>query len=178
MNLQRAFFFFLFCFFTALGHTQVVVGDTSNTVEILPGTKKMNLKTLPDGTQVQILVGNVRMRQGTTLFSCDSCVLNDAAKTFLAFGNVNINEGDTSQVWSNNLRYLYDKKYAYLNGNVRLTDGHGNLTTNTLEYDVARKIGIYKNGGKVVNAKTTVTSQEAIYYTDIKDVYFKKIVEN
>jgi lipopolysaccharide export system protein LptA len=41
---------------------------------------------------------------------------------------------------------------------------------------MARKIGYYKNGGKVVNRKTTVTSQEGIYYADIKDVYFKKNV--
>ncbi|RYZ23902.1 MAG: hypothetical protein EOO10_20765, partial [Chitinophagaceae bacterium] len=176
MNLQRIVFF-LFSFFIAVfAQAQVVLGDTTEMVEILPGTKKMNLKTLPDGSQVQILVGNVRLKQGTTLFTCDSCVLNDAAKTFSAFGRVHINEDDTAQVWSNNLRYLYDKKYAYLNGNVRLTDGHGNLTTNTLEYDVARKIGIYKNGGKVVNNRTTVTSQEGTYYADIKDVYFRKNV--
>ena len=176
MNFQRAFFLFFLSFFSVLVHAQVVIGDTANVVEILPGVKKMNIKTLPDGTSIQILVGNVRLRQGTTLFSCDSCVLNDAEKTFLAYGRVHINEDDTAQVWANNLRYLYDKKYAYLNGNVRLTDGHGNLTTNNLEYDMARKIGTYKNGGKVVNNRTTVTSQEAIYYTDIKDVYFKKNV--
>jgi lipopolysaccharide export system protein LptA len=176
MNLQRILLFLTFCAFSVLARAQVVVGDTTEMVEILPGVKKMNIKTLPDGTQVQILVGNVRLKQGTTLFSCDSCVLNDAAKTFLAFGRVHINEDDTAQVWANNLRYLYDKRYAYLNGNVRLTDGHGNLTTNNLEYDVARKIGVYKNGGKVVSNQTTVTSQEAIYYADIKDVYFKKNV--
>jgi len=176
MNLQRLVFFLFFCFITAFVQAQVVLGDTTEMVEILPGTKKMNLKTLPDGSQVQILVGNVRLKQGTTLFTCDSCVLNDAAKTFSAFGRVHINESDTGHVWANNLRYLYDKKYAYLNGNVRLTDGHGNLTTNTLEYDVARKIGMYKNGGKVVNARTTVTSQEATYYMDVKDVFFKKNV--
>lgn len=150
--------------------------DTTDIVEILPGTKKLNIKKLPDGSQVQILVGNVRLRQAGTLFSCDSCVLNDADKTFSGFGNVHINDGDTSHVWSNRLVYQYDKKYAYLTGNVRLTDGHGTLTTNNLEYDVARKIGTYKNGGKVVNKQTTVTSQEGVYYADIKDVYFKRNV--
>ena len=176
MNFQRTLFLLFFSFFSVLVYGQVVIGDTTEVVEILPGVKKMNIKILPDGSQVQIMVGNVRLRQGNTLFSCDSCVLNDADKTFLAFGRVHINEGDTVQVWSNNLRYLYDQKYAYLNGNVRLTDGHGNLTTNNLEYDVARKIGIYKNGGRVISEKTTITSQEAIYYADIKDVYFKKNV--
>ena len=69
-----------------------------------------------------------------------------------------------------------DKKLAYFTGAVRLTDGQGTLTTPSLEYDMARKIGTYKNSGKVVNKTTTVTSEEGIYYTDIKDIYFKKNV--
>lgn len=176
MRLKRTFLLSLLFFFCFVLQAQVTPADTTQIVEILPGVRKLEFKKLPDGSEVQILVGNVRMKQGTTLFSCDSCVLNNVAKSFLAFGNVHINEGDTTQIWSNNLRYLYDKKYAYLNGAVRLNDGQGLLTTNNLEYDVARKIGVYKNGGKVVNKTTTVTSGEAIYYTDIKDIYFKKNV--
>jgi lipopolysaccharide export system protein LptA len=176
MNSRRAFVFLFLLFFYVTVRAQNNAGDSASMIEILPGVGKLNLKTLPDGSQVQILVGNVRLRQDNTLFSCDSCVLNNATKTFVAFGNVHINDGDTTQIWSNNLRYLFDTKYAYLNGAVKLNDGQGTLTTNILEYDVARKIGIYKNGGKVVNKTTTVTSREGIYYTDIKDIYFKKNV--
>jgi lipopolysaccharide export system protein LptA len=172
MKLHQIFFLLLFSLLSVFVKGQIVATDTTDIVEILQA-KKLELKKLPDGSEVQILAGNVRLRQGNTFFSCDSCVLNDGDKTFLAFGNVHINDSDTAQVWSNNLRYQYNQKYAYLNGNVRLTDGHGTLTTNNLEYDLARKIGIYKNGGKVVNGKTTVTSREGLYYADIKDVYFK-----
>lgn len=176
MNVKRNLFLLICSFSFIVTSAQVVVADPSDLVEILPPTNRLEIRKLADGTEVQILSGGVRLRQGTTLFSCDSCVLNNSAKTFLAFGNVHINEDDTVKVWANTLRYLYDQKYAYLNGAVRLTDGEGTLTTNTLEYDVARKIGTYKNGGKVVNKRTTVTSQEGVYYTDIKDVYFRKNV--
>jgi hypothetical protein len=37
-------------------------------------------------------------------------------------------------------------------------------------------IGTYKNGGKVINKKSVLTSQEGYYYADLKDVYFKKNV--
>ncbi len=53
-----------------------------------------------------------------------------------------------------------DKKVAYLKGNVKLNDGKGTLTTPDLEYDVDTKIGIYKNGGKVVNNKKTVLNKQ------------------
>ncbi len=151
--------------------------DTMLTVEILPGVNKLELRKLNDSTQLQILTGNVQLRQGKTLFYCDSCVINNRANTFEAWGNVHINDADTTDVYSNHLIYYGNRKYAYLDGNVRLTDGQGTLTTPDLEYDVETKIGIYKRGGKVVNKQTTLTSREGWYYTDLKDVYFKGNVE-
>lgn len=175
MRFKPSLFVTLFFLFFFSAHAQYAPSDTTDVVEILQ-SNKLEFKKLPNGSVVQILAGNVRLKQGNTLFTCDSCVLNDAAKNFLAFGRVHIWDSDTAQIWSNTMRYEYGPKYAYFNGNVRMTDGQGTLTTNTLEYDVARKIGYYKNGGKVVNKKTTVTSQEGVYYTDSKDVWFKKNV--
>src|SRR5688572_28528058 len=42
---------------------------------------------------------------------------------------------------------------------------------------MSTKIGIYKNGGKVINKKSVLTSREGYYYSDLKDVYFKNNVE-
>ena len=39
------------------------------------------------------------------------------------------------------------------------------------------KVGIYRNGGRVVNKETVLTSEEGYYYADLKDVYFKKNVK-
>lgn len=175
MRNRSVFFLFSFILVTLYSSGQAPYADTASSVEIL-NARNLQVRNLPDGTQLQILVGNVRLKQGSTLFSTDSCVLNNTAKTFSAFGNVFINDSDTAKVWSNTLRYHYDQKYAYLTGNVRLTDGQGTLTTPSLEYDVARRIGIYNNGGRVVNRKTTVTSQAGIYYADIHDIYFKRNV--
>ena len=175
MNGKPATLLSFFLLFTLFVFGQAAPADTVSSVEIL-NAKNLQVQNLPDGTQLQILAGNVRLKQGTTLFTTDSCVLNSTAKTFSAFGRVYINDSDTAKVWSNTLRYQYDKKLAYLNGNVRLTDGHGTLNTPTLEYDVARRIGTYSNGGKVVNQRTTVTSKEGIYYADIHDIYFKRNV--
>jgi lipopolysaccharide export system protein LptA len=161
-------------------HAQTIT-DTpaaaSQQVDILPGTKRQTFKKLADGTQLQILAGNVALKQGNTFFYCDSLVMNSATKIFEAFGHVHINDSDTTQIYSNYLKYLTDIRYAYLKGNVRLTDGHGTLTTNELEYDVANKIGTYQNGGKVINKKSVLTSQEGIYYADTRDIFFKKKVE-
>ena len=150
--------------------------DTVRTVEILPGVRKLEYRKIDSVTEVQILAGNVSLRQGTSIFECDSCVITKRLNLFEAFGNVHINDADTANVYSDHLRYLTDKRVAYLDGNVKLTDGKGTLTTPTLEYDVNTKVGIYRNGGRVVNKETVLTSEEGFYYADLKDVYFKKKV--
>ncbi len=151
--------------------------DSLLSVEILPGVRKLEFRKVNDSTQLQILAGNVKLKQGTALFFCDSCVINNNTRTFEAWGNVHINDADTANIYSKHLRYLIDKKLAYLDGGVRLTDGKGTLTTPDLEYDMTTDIGIYKRGGKVVNKKTVLTSQEGYYYAGLRDVYFKKNVE-
>lgn len=155
---------------------QTPISDTTQPVEILPGTKKQVYQKLPDGTELQILVGTVGLKQGNTLFYCDSLILNSTTKIFEAFGNVRIDD-DTTHIRSNYLRYLTDKRYAYLQKNVRLTDGHGVLTTNELEYDLAAKIGYYKNGGRLVSKKSVLTSREGTYYSDTRDIFFRGKVE-
>src|ERR1700758_3187674 len=150
--------------------------DTTKKVEIL-NAKHLQFLTTNDSTQLQILVGNVKLKQTNTLFYCDSCVINNTSHVFEAFGHVHINDADTANAYSDYLRYLTDKRVAYLQKNVRLTDGKATLTTDNLEYDVDTKLGIYTNGGKLVNKKSILTSEEGYYYTDLKDIYFKKNVD-
>ena len=151
--------------------------DTVRTVEILPPVRKLEYRKVDSVTELTILAGNVRLRQGNSIFECDSCVINKRINLFEAWGNIHINDSDTSDIYADHLRYLTDRRIAYLDGNVKLTDGTGILTTPTLEYDVNTKVGIYRNGGRVVNKETVLTSEEGFYYADLKDVYFKKNVK-
>lgn len=170
-------FSFCFSFFLhAQENTSVVDSTSREPVEIL-NAKNFYFKRLDEFTELKILSGKVRLRQGTALFDCDSCVVNSTAHLFEAFGNVHINDHDTTNIYANNLRYLTNTKIAYFNGNVRMTDGHATLTTPDLVYDVNTKIGTYTNGGRVVNKKTVLTSQQGTYYTDLRDIVFKDKVE-
>jgi lipopolysaccharide transport protein LptA len=162
--------------FTAVNGVKQNFADTTTPIEIL-NANRIDFKKLDDKTEIQILIGDVKLRQGTGIFTTDSCVINKSANLFEAFGRVHINDSDTAHVYANHMRYLTDKKYAYLDGNVKLDDGHSVLTSNELEYDMIGRIGIYTKGGKVVNKKSVLTSKEGIYYADLKDIYFKKNVE-
>ena len=116
------------------------------------------------------------IKQDSTLFYCDSVVLNKSRNLLEAFGHVHINDNDSVHTYSDYLRYFGNEKKAYLNGHVKLTDGSGTLTTPDLDYNLNTHIGIYTKGGKVVSDKTVLTSKEAYYYGETRDVYFKKDV--
>ncbi len=145
MNSKPIYFFFPYCFVSIQNtwsqQPPSATAYTIKKVEILDA-KKLELLKINDSTQLQILAGNVRLKQGNTLFFCDSCVINNSTHIFEAFGHVHINDGDTANAFSDYLRYLTDKRIAYLQKNVRLTDGKATLTTNNLEYDADTKLGI------------------------------------
>ncbi len=129
-----------------------------------------------DSIDLQILAGSVALQQGTTLFYCDSCVLNQSANLFEAWGAIRILDADTTDVRSKHMRYLIDQQIAYFAGDVRLSDGKGTLRTPELEYNLNTDVGIYRKGGTVQNGKTTLTSREGFYYAALRDVYFINLV--
>jgi lipopolysaccharide export system protein LptA len=150
--------------------------DTMKVVNLINADRLSYFR--PDSTtDLQVLAGNVQMQQGTTIFYCDSAVFNKKTRFIEAFGNVRINDNDSVNITSRYLQYYVDTKMAYLKKNVKLTDSKTTLLTEDLTYDLNTKIGEYRNGGKVINQQSVLTSKEGTYYEELKDVYFKKNVE-
>jgi lipopolysaccharide export system protein LptA len=172
------FLFFLLLFSCGSGFAQSnpASQDTTRKVHILNNTRTLIFQTIDDSTRLTIVAGDVKLRQGNAIMLCDSCVINSRTNVLEAWGKVHIIDSDTAHITANHLRYMGNAKLAYLDGNVKLTDGQAVLTTPDLEYDMETNIGTYKNGGRVVNKKSVLTSKEGFYYADLKDVYFKKNV--
>ena len=179
--MKKQFVFMLVCSVCCMG------AFAQKTVEITPATDTVQIVDILHADRlgyskkdtaniIQYGAGKVQARQGTTLFYSDSAVLNEKLRIFEAFGNVHINDNDSTHTYSQYLRYYFDKKLAILQKNVRLTDGKSVLTTQELEYDLNQKVGIYKKGGKVVNGESVLTSIEGTYYGGLSDVFFRKNV--
>lgn len=149
--------------------------DTTRPIEII-GAHSMRQITLLNGDVLQTLAGNARVKQGQTYLSGDSIVLNSRLGIAEVFGNVHINDADTINTYAQYLRYIGAERIAYLKQNVKLTDGRGTILTNNLEYNLQTGMATYTGGGKVLNEGTELTSENAVYYAETKDVYFKKNV--
>lgn len=180
--LRSAIFILLLSFLagtTAWAQQQVVINassssDTIRTINIVQG-KSLRQKTL-DSTVLETIAGDVIIKEGLTTFYCDSAALNRKTNILEAYGNIHINDNDSIHTYAQSLRYVGAERIAYLKKNVRLTDKKGTLYTDDLEYNLRTGIATYKNGGRIVNGKTELTSLEGVYIAETKDVYFKKNV--
>ena len=155
--------------------SNVAVDANSKLIEFL-SAESYNVKKM-DSVDYLILVGHVKIRQGKTLLFGDSLILNTTQNTLEGFGNVHINDADSVHTYSDYLKYIGNTKKAYLRKKVKLTDGKGVLTTDSLDYDVSIKIGNFKKGGTLVRNKTKLKSIEGFYYGVTRDVIFRKKVE-
>lgn len=178
MKKVPAFCLLFFILLSAIANAQQSVADSSTKEPVyIIHANNFFFKRADSASELKILSGKVELKQGTALFFCDSCVVNSTSHIFEAFGNVHINDHDTTNIYSDYLRYFTNTKIAYFNGHVKMTDGHAILTTTDLTYDVNTKIGTYTNNGRVVNKKSVLTSKEGVYYSDLRDIYFKTNVE-
>jgi len=128
------------------------------------------------GKDVQRLVGDVILRQDSTLFYCDSAYLNEKTRNFDAFGQVYINVNDSMDIYSDRLIYNGDTRIAELFDNVKLIDDSTVLETEYLLYNRMTKLATYPNNGKITQADKVLTSVKGYYQSDIKEFYFRKDV--
>jgi len=163
------------CICSTYAQQPATPADTTKVVNILHADR-LGFSKIDTANPIQYGAGNVAAQQNNTLFYSDSAVLNQKTKTFQAYGKVHINDADSTHIYGEYMRYHFDTKMAYMQKKVTLTNGKSILTTDELEYDLNQKIGVYKNGGKVVNGSTVLTSKEGTYFDELKDVYFRKNV--
>ena len=154
--------------------TTTVVKNSGKLIEFL-SAESYNIKKI-DSQDFLILVGHVKIKQGNTLLFGDSIIVNTTKNSLEGFGKVHINDADSVHTYADYLIYDGNTKKAKLRKHVKLTDGRGTLTTDSLDYDISIKIGVYKKGGKLVRNKTILKSTEGVYYGITRDVLFRNKV--
>lgn len=126
--------------------------------------------------QMKKLIGNVGLRQGTTLLYCNLAILNETTNILEAYGKVKIIQADTVTITGDTAYYFGNERKAIINGHVKLDDRTIVLSTNKLDYDLNNSIAYYNTGGKIIDKKSTLTSKEGYYNTVTKLFDFKKDV--
>jgi lipopolysaccharide export system protein LptA len=173
-------FFFVFFITINFIHAQTpaitpITPTNPNQVEIIKADSLVGQNT--PFMSVRKLMGNVALRQATTLVYCNLAILNETTNILEAYGKVKIIQADTVTITGDTAYYFGNERKAKINGRVRLDDKTIILTTNKLDYDLNSSVAYYNTGGKVVDKKSVLTSKEAYYNTVTKLVNFKTNVK-
>lgn len=126
----------------------------------------------------RIFVGNVFLeeKQKEIKFFCDSAYEHADIQLIEAFGNVQVNRGDTIDLRGDYMSFDLNTSFVKVRNNGRMEHARATLLTDSLDYDMENEIGFYNYGGKLIDSTSTLTSIEGKYYASNGNVFFKKDV--
>ncbi len=138
-----------------------------NTLEI----KKADLLAGAEG--FERLLGNVEMKNQSSLIYCDSAHFFRTENKAQLFGNVRIIDTEDPVVTTSRYaEYDGNTKVAKLRNKVVFTNQETTLYTEFLDYNRQLNIANYFNGGRVVDSTNVLTSDRGIYLVSIEQITF------
>ena len=133
-----------------------------------------------DGTDYQIVVGDVEFRKADMYMYCDSAHFYDNPGSIRAFGNVRMEQGDTLFVYADELDYSDSTQLAVLYADpgkkVRLINRDVTLLTDIFNYDLSIDLGFYEVGGVLTDRDNRLDSRYGEYSPTTKDALFRENV--
>lgn len=121
-------------------------------------------------------VGEVAFQQQNLLLTCDSAWYFARDNKVDAYGHVHIVQGDTLNLYGDELRYFGNEKFAEMRYHVILIDKETTLTTDYLDFDLEKNIGYYEKHGHIVNGDNILDSRAGYYYSQNKSLNFRDSV--
>jgi lipopolysaccharide export system protein LptA len=129
------------------------------------------------GKDWQRLIGSISMKHNEITMTCDSAHFYPDKNQVTAYENIHIEQGDTLDIFGDNLFYDGGTEIAVLTGNVVLIDKETNLFTNMVTYNVKNEVAQYNEQGRITNGKNELTSRTGIYYVSQTLFHFKDSVK-
>lgn len=126
---------------------------------------------------IKIVKGNVKFRQSGMIMTCDSAYFYAEQDRADCFGNVEMRQGDTLFIYADRLYYNGIYQFAQLkcgptSPKVKLINRSDTLITDSLDYNLAMRLGWYDKGGELRDQTTTLTSIYGQYSPETKDAEF------
>lgn len=132
-----------------------------------------------NGQKAQRLIGAVIFKHKDALMYCDSAFLYPKTNVIDAFGSVQINQGDTLNLYGDFLNYDGNTQLAIVTGKlVRLISSDFTLTTDRLLYNREENIASYYTGGLIEskNDSNVLVSRIGYYFANDQLFTFKDSV--
>jgi lipopolysaccharide export system protein LptA len=158
-------------------HPKPLVADTagSTKIELLQAIELKGRK-LSNGREMRTVLGNSSKRviflHNGALITCDSALHFPDSNFVAAYGNIEVQQGDTLTLKGDTAYYFGNSKLAQVRGNIELKDRSRTLITKALDYDMHSGIAGYYNYGRVLDDTSVLDSKIGYYDTRNKKITF------
>lgn len=124
------------------------------------------------------LTGNVHFKNQSINLFCDSAFFHQIDNWVRAYGRVQINQGDTLNLYADSLFFNGKTNIGKLQSNVKVRDNLFKLKTDSLHFNANTSVAYYTNHAFIKSNTTglTLTSKRGLYRTNTKTFIFKDSV--
>jgi lipopolysaccharide export system protein LptA len=123
-----------------------------------------------------VFTGNVSVLHNGVQIKCNKAYHFKDEDYIKAFGNVQINQGDSIQMTSRYAEYNGKTEFAFATGDVNLRSPESTLVTDTIFFDKKSQIAFYNSYGTIKNKKNTLKSKSGKYFLAEKKYKFTSAV--
>ncbi len=119
------------------------------------------------------LIGPVNFKYKGSVMFCDSAHFFDKEQIVIAYGKVQLDSKDTN-LYCDSLLFRGKTRFAKLWGNVRVRDMEYKISTDSMDYDLRAKKGVYRRNGIIesISSNEKLTSKIGYFYPESKDFFF------
>jgi lipopolysaccharide export system protein LptA len=123
-----------------------------------------------------IFTGNVSVLHNGIQIKCNKAYHFKDDDYIKAFGNVQLNQGDSIFMNSRYAEYNGKTEFAFATGDVNLRSPESTLVTDTVFFDKKRQLAYYNSFGTIRNKENTLKSKSGKYYVSEKKYQFNSAV--
>ena len=133
----------------------------------------MNQNEIPGAI---VFTGNVSVLHNGVQIKCNKAYHFKDEDYIKAFGNVQINQGDSIHMDSRYAEYNGKTEFAFATGDVNLRSPESTLVTDTVFFDKKKQIAFYNSYGTIRNKENTLKSKSGKYFLSEKKYQFTSAV--
>jgi lipopolysaccharide export system protein LptA len=126
---------------------------------------------ISDGTRVNRLIGNVRLRDRDRVFESDSAYHFPDLDRIEAWGNLRIT-GSKETIWADELTYTAADDTGSLNGRVVIEQDSLTLFSSTAVYDFTNEIARFPRSLELKDYKSILLAESGIFYNQNDSAIF------
>ena len=123
-----------------------------------------------------VFTGNVSVLHNGIQIKCNKAYHFKDDDYIKAFGNVQLNQGDSIFMNSRYAEYNGKTEFAFATGDVNLRSPESTLVTDTVFFDKKRQEAYYNSFGTIRNKENTLKSKSGKYYVSEKKYQFNSAV--